>query len=371
MERKFQVCTQCVMDTTDVEIKFDDNGVCNHCHDYYNLFLKNPKSQEQKDKELKTYVTQIKKDGANKEYDCIAGISGGVDSTYVLHLLKQHGLRPLVVHLDNGWNSEMATKNIENAVSTLGLDLYTRVLDWREFKELQVAYLRASVLDLEALSDHAIVSTLFQMANKYGIKHIIGGTNHVTEAILPQTWNYRAKNSDAVNLKDINNKFRKKPIKDFPIQNIYRWLFNIGIKKIKWFSILDYVVYDKAEAKRLITEQLGWRDYGGKHYESVITRFYQGYILPSKFNIDKRKAHLSTLINSGQITREYALAELQKEIMPADILRQDLEYVPKKLGLSTQEFEHIMKQVPKKHSDYKTDAFIRNIIFKLYFALKK
>jgi N-acetyl sugar amidotransferase len=373
-ETVYQICTRCVMDTTDPDIVFDENGVCNHCHEYEEKRKLVDLPLEEKQKKLGAFVAQIKKDGEGKLYDCITGVSGGVDSTYAVYLLKQLGLRPLVVHLDNGWNSELAVQNIENIITRLGFDLYTKVLDWNEFKELQVAYLKASVLDLEALTDHAISATLYEQAAKNGIKYIMAGTNTVTEAILPVNWRYANKTNDAVNIKGINNLFRKKPLKDFPLLSFQKYTWYYKVKKIQWFSLLDYYDFDKAEAKELIQRELGWRDYGGKHYESIITRFYQGYILPNKFNIDKRKAHLSTLVVSGQISREEAVAELQKPIMEEGILKQDLEYVPKKLGLTAEEFEHIMQQPPKSHYDYKTDLKIRELFFslkKLFFKSKE
>lgn len=362
-ERKYQVCTNCVMDTTDPDIVFDPKGVCNHCHEYEEKRKLVDQPLEIKQKKLIDFTSQIKKAGEGKDYDCITGVSGGVDSTYAVYLLKELGLRPLVVHLDNGWNSELAVQNIENIVNRLGFDLYTKVLDWNEFKELQVAYLKASVLDLEALTDHAITATLYQQAAANNIKYIMAGTNTVTEAILPVNWRYANKTNDSVNIRDINDRFRKKPIKDFPLLSFQKYSYYFKVKKIQWFGLLDYYDYDKAKAKAIIEKELGWRDYGGKHYESIITRFYQGYILPNKFNIDKRRAHLSTLIVSGQISRETALKELALPIMEENVLKQDLEYVPKKLGLTEKDFEEIMKLPPKSHYDYKTDKKIRNFIF--------
>lgn len=353
------------MDTSDTEITFDKNGICNHCNNYAEVSKMVTRPLDEKHKALNLYVAKIKKDGEGKHYDCITGVSGGVDSTYVVYLLKELGLRPLVVHLDNGWNSELATKNIENIVTKLNFDLFTKVLDWNEFRELQVAYLNASVLDLEALTDHAISATLYQQAAKNNVKYIIGGTNMVTEAILPTTWRYANKTNDAVNIKDINKKFRGKPIMDFPLLSFQKYVYYTKVKKIVWFSLLDFYEYDKQRAKNVIQENLNWRDYGGKHYESIITRFYQGYILDKKFGIDKRKAHLSSLILSNQLTKEEALLELKKPLLEDEILKQDLEYVPKKLGLSNEEFNTIMQAKPKSHFDYKTDKKFRDFLFKI------
>ena len=369
--RDYQACVRCVMDTSDPDIVFDTTGVCNHCFEFDKARDTQSLSPEAAVSKLHELVDKIKQEGRNKKYDCIKGVSGGVDNTYHVYLLKHLGLKPLVVHLDNGWNSELAVQNIENIITRLGFDLYTRVLNWNEFRELQLAYLKASVLDLEALTDHAISATLFHQANRYGVKYIMAGTNRATEAILPLNWRYANKTNDAVNIKAINDQFRKKPIKDFPMLSFQKHAYYWKIKKIEWVSPLDYVQYDKANAKKIIESELGWRDYGGKHYESIITRFYQGYILPKKFGIDKRRAHLSTLIVSGQITRNEALLELQKPLLEEAILKQDLEFVPKKLGISKEAFDDIMQLPPKNHYDYKTDKKLRELIIKLSRKLLK
>ncbi|MFM2360392.1 MAG: hypothetical protein RLY16_2385 [Bacteroidota bacterium] len=363
--RKYQECVRCVMDTTDPDIEFDDAGLCNHCREYNAYLTLTADTNQTSSQKLKSLAEQIKQDGAGKRYDCVTGVSGGVDSTYVVYLLKQLGLRPLVVHLDNGWNSELAVKNIEQIITKLGFDLFTRVLDWEEFRELQLAYLEASVLDLEALTDHAISATLFDQAAKNGVKYIIAGTNRATEAILPINWRYANKTNDAVNIRHINKTFRKKAIKDFPLMSFQRYCYYWKVKKIEWVSILDDADYNKDEAKATIQRELGWKDYGGKHYESIITRFYQGYILPRKFGIDKRRAHLSTLIASNQITREAALEALQAPLISEDILAQDLIFVPKKLGISPEAFEAIMQLPAKSHYDYRTDKKLREMIFSI------
>lgn len=362
LKSAYQVCIRCVMDTTDPDIQFDDQGLCNHCREL-ELELQQRPDPARLDTALQQLVDQIRETGKGKRYDCITGVSGGVDSTYVVYLMKQLGLRPLVVHLDNGWNSELAVRNIEQIITKLGFDLYTRVLDWNEFRELQLAYLEASVLDLEALTDHAISATLYAAAAKHGVKYILAGTNRVTEAILPLHWRYANKTNDAVNIRHINKTFRKKPLKDFPLMSFTRYCYYWKVKQIQWVSLLDYVNYQKESAKSLIQQELGWRDYGGKHYESVITRFYQGYILPHKFGIDKRRAHLSTLVASGQMSREAALAELEKPLIDPEILEEDLRFVPKKLGITRKQFDEIMALPAKSHYDYKTDKKLRELIF--------
>lgn len=369
-ERTYQICTKCIMDTSDPEIVFDENGVCNHCRLFEEKQRNVAASEDEKKQKLERLIADIKEAGKGKEYDCISGVSGGVDSTYLTYMLKQFGLRTLVVHLDNGWNSELAVKNIENIVTRLDFDLYTKVLDWDEFRRLQVAYLKASVLDLEALSDHAIFATLMQQAAKNNIKYIINGSNIATEGILPLAWRYDQKLTDSVNIKAIFKQFGQGRLKDFPLLSIQRFGYLTKVKRIKIVTMLDLMDYNKDEAKRIITEKLGWRDYGGKHYESIITRFYQGYILPKKFGIDKRRAHFSTLIAAGQLSREQALKEIEQPIMDSEILRQDLEYVPKKLGFSNDEFEAIMKLPPKMHDDYPTNQRTREFLFSLNRKIK-
>jgi N-acetyl sugar amidotransferase len=351
--RPYQQCAMSVMDTiADPNISFDENGVCN----YYKEYLQKEKEHvvmglagEQK---LQEIVEQIKKDGAGKKYDCITGISGGVDSTYVCLLAKQLGLRPLIVHFDNGWNSELAVKNIENIIGKLGFDLYTLVVDWNEFKDLQLAYLNASVVDIEALTDHAISGTLFKLAAENNIKHILSGNNIVTEATLPKYWIFNK--SDDANIKDIHKQFGKQPLKTYPFFGLKQKKLYAGMKGIGVIDILNYVPYNKHKVKEIIAQELGWRDYGGKHYESVFTRFYQGYILPVKFSIDKRKAHLSNLIFSGQLTKQEALEELQTPIITEQQLQDDYEFVIKKFNLTQTEFEAIIAQPRREHTEFAT-----------------
>ena len=371
MKKEYQICTRCVMDTSDKEITFNKKGECNHCTGYDKKMKSIPKDLVLKRKELERIVSKVKKAGEGKEYDCISGVSGGVDSTYLTYMLKQLGLRVLVVHLDNGWNSELAVKNIENIVRKLDFDLYTNVLDWQEFRSLQVAYLRASVLDLEALSDHAIFATLYKTANQHNIKYIITGGNLVTEGILPMSWRYDRKLTDAVNIKSIYKQFANKKLKNFPFTSIQKLAYYMKVKKIKMIDLLNFLPYEKDEAKKTITEKLDWKDYGGKHYESIITRFYQGYILPNKFGIDKRRAHLATLVASNQMSRKDALEVLKTPILKEEVLRQDIEYVPKKLGLSAKEFEVIMQLPPKQHEDYPTDLKLRKLLFGLNRKINK
>lgn len=351
--RPYQQCAISVMDTiADPHISFDEKGICNY---YYERLQKDKDfvlRGEEGIQKVNELVEKMKADGKGKKYDCITGISGGVDSTYLCLQAKKLGLRTLVVHFDNGWNSELAVKNIENIIGKLGFDLYTLVVDWNEFKDLQLAYLKASVVDIEALTDHAISGTLYKLAAENNIKYILSGYNVVTEGTLPRHWVFNK--SDDANIKDIHKKFGNVPLKTYPFFGLKQKKMYSGLKGIDSINLLNYLHYNKQEVKQIITEELNWRDYGGKHYESIFTRFYQGYILPVKFGIDKRKAHLSDLIFSNQITKEQALAELQKPIMEYEQLVQDYAFVLKKFNLSEVDFEKIMTAPRREHTEFAT-----------------
>lgn len=350
--RAYQQCSISVMDTiADPNIQFDAKGICNYYYEYLDAekqFVY--KGDSGKDK-LNEIVDQIKREGQGKKYDCITGVSGGVDSTYLALQAKKLGLRPLIVHFDNGWNSELAVKNIENIISKLGFDLYTLVVDWEEFKDLQLSYIKASVVDIEVLTDHAIMGTIYRLANQYGLKYILSGNNIVTEHVLPSHWIFNK--SDDINIRDIHAKYGKVPLKTFPFFSFKERRYLTNVIGIKTIPLLNYMPFDKNEVKETIIRELDWRDYGGKHYESVFTRFYQGYILPVKFKIDKRKAHLSNLIFSGQLTKEEALEDLKKPIYNIEQLRTDKEFVLKKFGVTEQEFDELMKLPRKEHRDFK------------------
>lgn len=348
-------CSKCVLDTTVPDIIFDSDGVCNFCHYYEALADKTVNRPEKtKEDEFGRLIENIKRAGKNKSYDCILGVSGGVDSTYLSLYCKKIGLRPLVVHFDNGWNSELAVKNIENIVNKLGYDLHTYVMDWEEFKDLQLSYFRASVVDIEVPTDQLIFAALNKIAKQNNIKYILSGHNVVTESINPKGWVYKEK-FDLVNLKNIHKKFGTLKLKKLPQFGIYERYIYEAIWGIQTVGILNYMPYIKSEIKKIIKEELDWRDYGGKHYESIFTRFYQGYILPEKFNIDKRKMHLSNLIMSGQINKSEALAELELPTYPLKEQLEDKEYVIKKWEISSDEFEAIMKMKPIPHEFYGTD----------------
>jgi N-acetyl sugar amidotransferase len=349
----YQVCTKTVMDNiADPNIRFDENGVCNYYHEYFKNLPKEVADPEYARKKLSQLQQRIEDLGKGKAYDSIVGVSGGVDSTYIALKVKEMGLRPLVVHFDNGWNSEIAVKNIENIVQKLGYDLYTHVFEWEEFKDIQLAFFKANVIDIEAITDIAIQGVLAMLAAKFRIRFVISGHNYKTESVLPKAWIYK----DYFNLIDIHKKFGTRPISLFPYYDSFIHKVKLKLSPAETVFLLNLLDYDKKKAKQEIIDKLEWRDYGGKHYESVFTRFYQGYILPKKFGIDKRKAHLTNLICSGQITREAAIKELEAPIYDPDQLRADYDFALKKLGFSEQDFEEYINTPGRPHLDFDTEA---------------
>jgi N-acetyl sugar amidotransferase len=351
----YRQCSISVMDNiADPDITFDEKGVSNYYYEYLESEKENVIKGEEGQKNYNEIISKIKTEGKGKKYDCILGVSGGVDSTYLAYLAKEAGLRVLCVHFDNGWNSELAVKNIQNIVEKCGFDLYTYVIDWEEFKDIQLSYFKANVIDIEAVTDIAIFSALDMICKKQGIKHIIDGRNVVTEVTLPQAW--ICKNTS--NLKDVHNRFGTLKRKAYPLMNPIRRRIVARTKPFQSWPLLNFVHYNKIEAKKIIISELNWRDYGGKHYESVFTRFYQGYILPEKFKVDKRKAHLSNLIFSGQLTKEEALVQLQQPIYPEYLFQQDYQFVIKKLGFSSEAFQAYLKQAPASHQNFQMNLSI-------------
>jgi N-acetyl sugar amidotransferase len=346
------------MDTCDPDITFDKDGVCSHCHRRDDLLDRYVYPGEKGKALLDSWAKRMKRDGKNHDYDCIIGISGGVDSSYVAYLVNKLGLRTLAVHMDNGWNSELSVKNIELQLNKLGIDLYTEVLDWETFRDLQLAFLKASTPDSEIPTDHAIVAVLRQKAEEQRIKYVVVGSNYMTETHIPRAWSYGTE--DWRYIKAIHDRFGTKSLDKFPHYNLFMdWVYKYRLTR---FPILNYVDYNKTRAIETLTNELGWKYYGGKHYESIYTRFYQGYILPRKFGYDKRRSHFSSLICAGEMTREQALEELKKPTYPLDLQAQDKEYVIKKLELSEEQFEQIMSLPPKTHFDYPSyDGFFANI----------
>lgn len=349
---EYKTCNTCVLDNTDIDIYFDYKGVCNYCHKA-DLVITNYKKRLEKSEENITNIINKVKGSSKSQYDCIIGVSGGVDSTYLAYYVKEIlGLNPLAIHLDNGWNSKLATKNIERIIRKLNIDLYTHVIDWEEFKDLQRSYFKASVVDIEVLTDHAIGALLYEQAVKNGIKYILLGNNESTESIMPKSWTFTK--NDLINLIDIHKKYGTLPIKTFPTLGMIKRFKYEKFNKIELINILNFIDFKKENATNTIIEKIGWKPYKNKHYESVFTRFYQGYILPKKFNIDKRKPHFSALIKTGQMTREQAVEELKKDPTLDESILNDYEYVIKKLGFTNDEFEEIINSKPVSHFNFKS-----------------
>jgi len=361
MTNSVQVCTSCVMDSTDPAISFDAAGVCNYCRDAAPALERVRLSTEESDRRLQALADTIRANAKDRPYDAVVGMSGGVDSSYVALLAKQMGLRVLAVHFDNGWNAEVATANIHAVVEACGFDLETYVIDWPEFRDLQRAFIKAGVVDIEMLTDHAIMAAMFDLAKRHNIRYVLSGTNVATEHGMPRAWVWNKQ--DLTNIEAIHKRFGERKLKSFPrmglIPSILRRYLGLGFEFVE---ILDLVNFRKTEAMATLSEKTGWRYYGGKHYESVFTKFYQAHILPHKFGIDKRKVHLSALVRNGEMTREEAVAELAKPLYEADELRRDKAYVLKKLGFSDAEFEALMAEPPVAHDAYPSDVKIRNAL---------
>lgn len=356
MDKPYQVCNRCVMDTSASAIIFDEAGICNYCTDFEKkahktIWLDPSVRQSSLDK----LVNEIKSAGAGKKYDCIIGLSGGVDSSWVLIKAIEQGLRPLAVHMDNGWNSELAQNNIANLVQILKVDLYTHVIDWPEYKGLMQAFFDADVVDVELLYDNALLGVNYQTAAKYGMKYILGGTNQATEGMkMPAGWNWWK--YDGKNIKSISNLFNGPTIKTFPVVGTFDFIYNNLIKKMQWISFPDFFDYNKAEVLELLQSKYGYKPYPYKHYESVFTRFFQGYILPTKFGIDKRRVHLSSLIISKQMNREEAIIILQDIPYPSQsALDEDKKYFLKKMGWTQDQLTSYLSRPAKAHTDYPSE----------------
>jgi N-acetyl sugar amidotransferase len=352
-----QECVRCVMNTSDPWITFNEDGLCNHCQGY-DTYISNIGTLEEQQKILDKMVAQMKSDGKGKDYDCIMGLSGGVDSSYLAWFaVTQLKLRPLVVHVDAGWNSELAVNNIQNIVQRLDLDMHTLVIDWQEIRDLQRAYFRAGIANLDVPQDHSFIASLYREARKYGIKHILNGGNMQTESILPNAWGYDA--SDSVSLKAIHKKFGSTKLKNYPTINIFeQYIYYPFMQNMRVHRPLEFIDYSKDSAKKLLMEELGWRDYGGKHYESVFTKFFQAHYLPTKFGYDKRLAHFASLIVSGQMTKLQAREELQKPLYDPRELEEDKAFWLKKLDITQSEYEKIMSEKPNSYTDFANNESI-------------
>ncbi len=351
----------------DPDIEIDGEGLCNHCRRYDELLPKRVFPGEVGRIALEKLVDAIKVRGRGQDYDCLIGVSGGVDSTFVAYLTKKYGLRPLAVHLDNGWNSELAVKNIELTLSKLGIDLYTEVLDWDEFRDLQMSFLKASTTDMEIPTDHAILAVLWKRALSHGIKYIISGMNFRTESTFVQSWTYG--HWDWRYIRGLQKRFGSRLLRTFPHFTLFDLFYAHVVRGVRSVSILNYIDYDKEAAMKILSDELGWKYYGGKHYESVYTRFIQGYILPQKFGVDKRYGHLSDLVRSGLMTRSKALEEIEKPPYPEDLFAKDYGFVLKKFGITDEEFQSIMSAPVRTYRDYEnSEALMKALRRAIAFA---
>lgn len=346
MNEDYLICNRCVMDTTDPNILFNSNGECNHCVNYL--------SEKQVEKsELRAFENNLNKLKARRgTYNCIVGVSGGLDSTFLLlHAVKDLGLRPLAVHVDNGWNTGLAANNIANLVKACGTDLHTKVLDWEEFKRMQIAILKSGTPDLEAATDLFINYSLREAAYRYNIPCIISGTNPQTESIMGSTWSYGQR--DPVYLKGLYETFSKRKPVRLPFKSVYQALYEQLTSKIVILRPLQFINYSRSYAVERSVREASWVEYPRKHGESFITRFYQDYFLPTRFGADKRRAHLSNLIMNGEISRANAIKQLLEPLSESSI-EADIDYFCTKLGLSLDDFESLMKSPKRLHVDYKT-----------------
>ena len=352
--RKYQICSNCVMDTSDSKIAFDENGICDHCKDFYKNVKPNWHTDEQGRKKLQEIIEKIKISGKGKDFDCILGISGGADSSYMLHLIvTKFGLRPLVFHVDGGWNSELAVHNIEVMIEKLNLDLYTEVINWEEMRDFQLSFFKSGVPHIDLPQDHAFIATLYNFADKYNVKYIMNGGNLSTECVRnPMEWLYYG--TDMKQIKDIHKQFGTIPLKNYPLSPILRHKFYLRyIRGIKVIKPLNYLPYIKKDAMRILKETYGWKEYPQKHFESRFTKFYEGYWLPEKFDYDTRKVQYSSLILTGQMTREEAIEKLKVPAYNPDTIKEEFKYIATKLRITEEELWSYFNAPNKTYKDYK------------------
>jgi N-acetyl sugar amidotransferase len=357
--RNYQICTNCVMDTSDSKITFDEKGVCDHCNDFYTNVLPNWHTDAQGRKQLEELVVKIKKDGEGKDFDCILGMSGGVDSSYLLHLaVTQLGLRPLVFHVDGGWNSELAVHNIQVMVDKLGLDLYTEVINWEEMKDFQLAFFKSGVPHLDIPQDHAFVATLYNFADKYKIKYILNGGNISTECVRnPMDWLYYG--TDMAQINDIIKQFGTIKMDTYPFSPIFRHKFYLRyIKGVQVVKPLNFMPYIKEDALQLLADIYGWTPYPQKHFESRFTKFYEGYWLPERFGFDTRRVQYSSLILTEQLKRDVALEKLKKPAYDRNTIEDEFKYIATKLGITPVKLREYFTMEKKYYTDYNNQVSI-------------
>lgn len=357
--RNYQICTNCVMDTSDSRITFDNKGVCDHCNDYYTNVKPSWHTDERGKSELEIIVAKIKESGKKHDFDCLLGLSGGVDSSYMLHIaVKEFGLRPLVFHVDGGWNSELAVHNIQMMVEKLGLDLYTEVINWEEMKDLQLAFFKSGVPHIDLPQDHAFVATLYHFADKYNIKYILNGGNIATECVRnPMEFLYYG--TDMAQIKDIRTRFSTNPMKTYPFSSVLRHkLYLRYIRGVKVVKMLNYRPYIKDDALKLLEKEYGWRPYPQKHFESRFTKFYEGYWLPERFGFDTRRVQFSSLILTGQMRRDEALEKLKYPAYNPETIHDEFNYIATKLGISSDELKQYFDLPKKFYWDYKNQEYM-------------
>ena len=363
--RPYQICGRCVMDTSDPDIVFDERGFCNHCEDYITRISHQTYIPERSEKQWEFIVNRIKEKGENRAYDCIVGISGGVDSCYTAHLCKEYGLRPLLIHMDNGWDTEISVKNVNTIVEKLGFDYISYVLDWQEFREIQLAFLKSSIVDLEMPTDIAIPASIYKTAIKHNIKYILPGGNYTAEGILPLQMGYHVY-KDMKLYKHIIKKYSSVTLKTVPTFSILKEFYYKFFKKIKKIYPLNYMAFDKDKARDFLIANYGWENYGGKHHESKITAFWQSYVMPVKYNMDYRRTTFASQICSNQITREKALEQLIKPPFVEAKIKEDKQYIAKKFGITSEELEKYLSNPPKTYVDFPNNKNLISFVYKSY-----
>lgn len=360
--RLARTCARCVMDTSDSKITFDAKGICDHCRTFDETIQPAWNSGRGHERKLEELRDAIEREGKGKDFDCIIGMSGGIDSSYLTYLAKEKlGLRPLVFHVDAGWNSQLAVNNIERIVDKLGLDLYTEVIDWEEMKDLQLAFFKSGVPHIDTPQDHAFFATMYHFAAKYKVRYILTGGNYSTECVRnPLEWMYYQ--SDSFQLLDIHRRFGSRPLRAFPVTNIlWHKVYLPYMRRVRTIRLLDYMEYDKEDATVLLEKDFQYQRYAQKHFESRFTQFYEGYWLPEKFGYDTRRVQFSSLILTGQMTREEALEKLRKPAYNPETIRHDFEYIATKLGIDSGELQGYFDAPNRSFRDYRNQQWIYDI----------
>lgn len=360
--REYQICTNCVMDTSDTQISFDENGVCDHCRGFKEHVEPNWFPNEEGERRFAAVVEKIKEDGKGRDFDCILGMSGGLDSSFLLHkAVKDFGLRPLVFHVDGGWNTDIAVSNIQSLVDGLGLDLYTEVINWNEMRDFQLAFFKSGVPHIDIPQDHAFIATLYNFADKHKIKYILNGGNISTECVRnPLNWLYYG--TDMAQLNDIRQKFGTVPMRTYPFSSVLRHKFYLRyIRGVQVIKPLDWMDYTKEMARNTLSELYGWKPYPQKHFESRFTRFYEGYWLPERFGYDTRRVQYSSLILTGQMRRDDALEALKKPAYDPETIDHEFDYIARKLGITSEELRGYFTMPRKSYTDYRNQRWMFNL----------